>query len=73
MSLSKKKDPTAPAEEIKTDSASSDELETVSAAEVDEVMKKYDRESNTRIWTGAPQMVIRCIRKTTSRGLTGSS
>ena len=61
MSLSKKKDPTAPAEEIKTDSASSDELETVSAAEVDEVMKKYDRESNTRIWTGAPQMVIRCI------------
>ena len=61
MSLSKKKDPTAPAEEIKTDSASSDEFETVSAAEVDEVMKKYDRESNTRIWTGAPQMVIRCI------------
>ena len=61
MSLSKKKDPTAPAEEIKTDSASSDELETVSAAEVDEVMKKYDRESNTRIWTGAPQIVIRCI------------
>ena len=61
MSLSKKKDPTAPAEEIKTDSVSSDELETVSAAEVDEVMKKYDRESNTRIWTGAPQMVIRCI------------
>ena len=52
MSLSKKKDPTAPAEEIKTDSASSDEFETVSAAEVDEVMKKYDRESNTRIWTG---------------------
>ena len=72
MSLSKKKDPTAPAEEIKTDSASSDELETVSAAEVDEVMKKYDRESNTRIWTQEalympcrhgmlPQMVIRCI------------
>ena len=61
MSPFKKKDPTAPAEEIKAEGASSDEFETVSAAEVDEVMKKYDRESNTRIWTGAPQMVIRCI------------
>ena len=48
MSLFKKKDPTAPeapADEIKVDgSAAFGEFETVSAAEVDEVMKKYDRE-----------------------------
>ena len=61
MSLSKKKDPTAPAEEIKTDSASSDEFETVSAAEVDEVMKKYDRESNVRIWEGKPRIAVNVI------------
>ena len=28
---------------------------------VDEVMKKYDRESNTRIWEGTPQKVIRIL------------
>ena len=65
MSLFKKKDPTAPeapADEIKVDgSAAFGEFETVSAAEVDEVMKKYDRESNTRIWTGAPKTVIQFI------------
>ena len=37
------------------------EMEHDIQADVDAVMKKYDRESNTRIWTGAPQMVIRCI------------
>ena len=65
MSLFKKKDPTAPeapADEIKVDgSAAFGEFETVSAAEVDEVMKKYDRESNTRIWTGVPKRVIQFI------------
>ena len=35
--------------------------ETVSEAEVNEVMKKYDRESNTRIWTGVPQRVVQGI------------
>jgi len=28
---------------------------------VDDVMRKYDRESNTRIWEGTPKIVIRCI------------
>ena len=28
------------------------------AADVDEVMRKYDRESNTRIWTGWQQIVV---------------
>ena len=31
------------------------------AADVDEVMKKYDRESNVRIWEGVPQKIIRYI------------
>ncbi|MCR5775796.1 MAG: TRAP transporter permease, partial [Lachnospiraceae bacterium] len=30
-------------------------------ASIDAVMKKYDRESNTRVWTGTPQKVIRFI------------
>ncbi len=29
--------------------------------DVDAVMKKYDRESNTRIWTGKPKQVIRFL------------
>ncbi len=28
------------------------------AADVDEIMKKYDRESNTRIWEGKPRLVV---------------
>ncbi len=28
---------------------------------VDDVMKKYDRESNTRVWEGTPKLVINCI------------
>ncbi|MGI6107220.1 MAG: TRAP transporter permease [Lachnospiraceae bacterium] len=30
-------------------------------ADVDAVMKKYDRESNTRIWTGAPAVIVKTI------------
>ena len=29
--------------------------------DLDAVMKKYDRESNTRIWEGTPKIVITCI------------
>lgn len=32
-----------------------------SQADVDAIMKKYDRESNQRIWTGTPKIVIRVI------------
>ncbi len=28
---------------------------------VDEVMKKFDRESNTRVWEGKPKFVVTCI------------
>ena len=31
------------------------------AANVDEIMRKYDRESNTRIWEGTPKIVVGAI------------
>ena len=34
---------------------------TGSAADVEAVMRKYDRESNTRIWTGKPKLVVGII------------
>ena len=30
-------------------------------ADVDAVMKKYDRESNTRVWQGIPKTIVGCI------------
>ena len=35
--------------------------EVVSEDEVNEVMKKYDRESNTRIWVGVPHRVVQAV------------
>ena len=37
------------------------EIESVSEAEVNEVMKKYDKESNTRIWVGVPQKIVQAV------------
>ena len=34
--------------------------------DVEAVMKKFDRESNTRIWEGAPKIVVTCILATFS-------
>ena len=34
---------------------------TGSAADVEAVMRKYDRESNTRVWEGTPKIVVGCI------------
>ena len=31
------------------------------AMDLDAVMKKYDRESNTRIWEGTPKIIVTCI------------
>ena len=38
-----------------------DSMEVGTAADVEEVMKKYDRESNTRIWEGVPKQVVRWL------------
>ena len=54
MGLFKKKapqEPAVPVNEIHDDS-------TGTAADVEAVMKKYDRESNTRVWEGAPKIAI---------------
>ena len=37
------------------------EVEVGSAADVDEIMKKYDRESNTRAWSGTPGMIVKTL------------
>ena len=37
------------------------DIDVGTAADVEAVMKKYDRESNTRIWEGTPKLVIRWI------------
>ena len=38
-----------------------DEVEVGSAKDVEEIMRKYDRESNTRIWEGTPALIIRLL------------
>ena len=54
MSVFKKKGDTAPAVDTAPAAGSND-----MAADLDEVMRKYDRESNTRIWEGTPRLAIK--------------
>ena len=35
--------------------------EVAEPMDLDAVMKKYDRESNTRIWEGVPKIIVNCI------------
>ena len=53
MSIDKKKPDTSPADGVNT---AADE-----ATDLDAVMRKYDRESATRLWEGTPQLVIRIL------------
>ena len=39
------------------------EVEIGTAADMDEVMRKYDRESATRIWEGKPRLVVSVARQ----------
>ena len=57
MSIFKKKSQTAPAVDIAPAAESSSDMET----DLDEVMRKYDRESATRIWEGTPKIIITVI------------
>ncbi|WP_347565102.1 TRAP transporter fused permease subunit [Pseudoflavonifractor sp. 60] len=41
--------------------AAVDSQDTGSAADLEEVMKKYDRESNVRIWEGWQKWAVKCI------------
>ncbi len=45
-------------DKMKTTAAASD---TAMQADVDAIMKKYDRESNQRIWTGTPAIIVKGI------------
>ena len=56
MSLFKKREKTTPPAAQEAHDASYGTMEDVEA-----VMKRYDRESNTRIWEGAPKLVICAI------------
>ena len=38
-----------------------DGMDLIACPDVDAVMKKYDRESNTRVWEGLPKLVIRWL------------
>ena len=53
MSIDKKKPDTDPADGVNT---AADE-----APDLDAVMRKYDRESATRLWEGTPQLIIRIL------------
>ncbi len=37
------------------------ETETQEPMNLDAVMKKFDRESNTRVWNGVPKIIVTCI------------
>ena len=56
MSLFKKKVEQAPAVDTAAAAAGDDV-----AADIDEVMRKYDRESATRIWEGVPKIIVTAI------------
>ena len=57
MSFLKKKPDTAP----QTSAAPADSADVGTAADVEEVMKKYDRESNVRVWEGVPGIVVKAL------------
>jgi len=57
MSLWKKKSEDTPLTEAVLDG----DVDVGTAADVEAVMKKYDRESNTRIWEGIPKQVVRYL------------
>jgi len=57
LSIFKKKSQTAPAVDTAPAAESSSDMET----DLDEVMRKYDRESATRIWEGTPKIIITVI------------
>ena len=57
MSFWKKEKDAAPA----VSEAAVDSQEVGTAADVDEVMKKFDRESNVRVWEGTPAWIVKGI------------
>ena len=48
-------------EKAPVNTAAADSSDAGTAADVENVMKKYDRESNTRVWEGVPKQIVRFI------------
>lgn len=48
-------------EKMNVNTASAVDTSTGTAEDVEAIMKKYDRESNTRIWEGVPKKVVRYL------------
>ena len=48
-------------EPVPPEDTGADDTSVGTAADVEAVMKKYDRESNTRVWEGLPKLVIRWL------------
>ena len=46
---------------MKVNTSPVSDVETGTAEDVEAIMKKYDRESNTRVWEGVPKQVIRYL------------
>ena len=54
-------------EKTKVNTSPAVDVEVGTAEDVDAIMKKYDRESNVRIWEGTPKFAIQmCIRDSCS-------
>ena len=62
MALFKKKTQDS-AEEVRKSQTETEaeSTETGTAADVEAMMKKYDKESNTRIWEGTPKLVVKVL------------
>ena len=46
---------------VKVNASPGADVETGTAEDVEAIMKKYDRESNTRIWEGTPRKILRIL------------
>ena len=61
MGLFKKKADDVEEVRSQTPVTEADSMETGTAADVEAMMKKYDRESNVRVWEGVPKTIIRWV------------
>ncbi len=50
-----------PADEAAKAAAPAPDVDVGTAADVEAIMKKYDNESNTRLWEGVPKLIVRCV------------
>ena len=59
--LFKKKQSEEKAEVVSVAELSSDTNASEVETDIESVMRKYDRESNTRVWEGVPKTVVSCL------------